>query len=120
MGEGEAERDRGRWSGTEEKKEESEGNKHFLKVLICDSLVNMFLFSGEKIYSDKFIQSHKAVSQWLKQVSNSVLLDPNAPTLSPIPYCQRQKAQIWGIGERMSTNTIYKKREQEREKKSWF
>lgn len=31
--------------------------------LICDSLVNMFLFAGEKIYSDKFIQSHRAVSQ---------------------------------------------------------
>lgn len=74
----------------------------------------MFLFSGEKIYPDKFIQSHKTVSQWLRQFSNSVLLDLKALLFLPY-HIVKDKAQILDAGERMNSDTIYKERKQERE-----
>lgn len=80
---------RGEKRGEEKRKRKKRKETNVFEDLICDSLVNIliFLFSSKKIYSEKLkrLSSPRAAGQWLRHVSNSVLLDPQTPILSYTP-----------------------------------
>ena len=79
--------------------------------LAYESLLNLFPFSGEKIYSEKLKElfSPRSAGRWLRRVSNLVLFDSWIPSFL-LTTLSRIKVQIFGRGGRMSTDTIYKEK----------
>lgn len=107
---GRRERKRRDKNGRRGKRKRKETN--IFEGLAYESLINLFPFSGEKIYSEKFkkLFSPRSADQWLRQVSNLVLFDSRIPSFL-LTTLSRIKVQIFGRGGRMSTDTIYKEKE---------
>lgn len=113
MGErSEGRRERKRRDRNERREKRREKERKEAKIFEGLSLVNLFPFSGEKIYSEKFkkLFSPRSAGQWLRWVSNSVLFDSRIPSFL-LTTLSRIKVQIFGRGGRMSTETIYKQNE---------